>query len=587
MLSGRAAMGMDETINFKKTAAFSSNPPFRYSPDVVNLQQRMKAKLAEWRMRFMGLLCLTASAIPFVAVPEDQPRFANPILPGFHADPSICRAGDDYFIVTSSFEYFPGVPIYRSKDLVNWKQIGHVLTRKNQLNVETMYPSGGIFAPTIRHHNGTFYMITTLVGAGGGRGGNFYVTATNAAGPWSDPVWLDREGIDPSLFFDVGGKVYYTRQVDGERGYSGQQLLNLQTGKLEGERKELWRGTGGVWPEGPHLYKVDGKYYLMISEGGTSYDHMLTVARSDSPWGLFEPNPKNPILTHRHLPEHPFQAMGHGDLVETPDGWWVVFLGFRPQGGKFHHIGRETFLAPVTWEDGWPVVNGGKPIPATLPAPKLKPHPWPEEPARDEFDSARLRLAWQFVRNPVAENYSLIERSGWLRLRGSAVSLNDVDTPTFIGQPQTALNCRTATKLSFTPQATNEEAGLVLRGNDKNHCEIVVTLRDGKRVIGLRKILDGKEVEPTAFHEAPPGEIELSVKAVPLSYEFFFQPAGGKATRLGSARTRDLSTETLTAQKGAHFNFTGVYIGVFATGNGQRGSAPADFDWFEYQSLSK
>lgn len=509
--------------------------------------------------------------------------FANPILPGFHADPSICRVGDDYYLVTSTFEYFPGVPVYHSRDLVNWRQLGHVLTRKSQLNLDKLRASRGIFAPTLRYHDGTFYMITTVVGGGG----NFYVTATNAAGPWSEPVWLDRAGIDPSLFFDADGKVYYTRQVDGERGYSGQQLLNLQTGKLEGEIKELWRGTGGVWPEGPHLYKVKGKYYLMISEGGTSYDHMLTVARSDSPWGPFEPNPKNPILTHRHLPNDPFQALGHGDLVETPDGWWVTFLGFRPQGGRYHHIGRETFLAPVTWEDGWPVVNGGKPIPAVLPAPKLKPHPWPQESARDEFASPALRLCWNYLRNPVEANYSLIAKPGTLRLHGSPVTLTDVDTPTFIGQPQTALHCRAATKLSFAPQHPNEEAGLVLRGNDKNHYEIGVTQRDGVRKVFFRKVLDGKTVEPVVFTDAPADDVILSVKAESLNYRFFYQATDGKETSLGTALTREISTEKMNTQKDAGFNFTGVYIGLFATGNGQRSSVPADFDWFEYQPEQK
>ena len=374
--------------------------------------------------------------------------------------------------------------------------------------------------------------------------------------------------------------------MDGERGYSGQQLLNLQTGKLEGDIKELWRGTGGVWPEGPHLYKVNGKYYLMISEGGTSYDHMLTVARSDSPWGPFEANPKNPILTHRHLPENPFQALGHGDLVETPDGWWVTFLGFRPQGGKFHDLGRETFLAPVTWEGGWPVVNGGKPIPAVLPAPKLKPHPWPQESPRDEFDSVNLRFCWSFLRNPYEQDYSLTNRPGWLQLNGSAVTLNEKDSPTFVARRQTDFNCRAATKLSFSPQHTNEEAGLVLRGNDNNHCEVGVTLRDGKRQVFFRKILDGKIVEPVAFAELPKGDVVLSVKAQQLRYEFFYQAAGGKENSLGTARTRDLSTETLTAQKNASFNFTGVFIGLYATGNGTRSTVPADFDWFEYQPVN-
>lgn len=509
------------------------------------------------------------------------PTFSNPILPGFHADPSLCRVGDDYYLVTSSFEYFPGVPVYHSRDLLNWQQIGHVLTRKSQLKLDKMRASQGIFAPTIRHHNGTFYLITTLVSGGG----NFYVTATNAAGPWSEPVWLDRAGIDPSLFFDADGKVYYTRQVDGERGYSGQQLLNLDTGQLEGEIKQLWRGTGGVWPEGPHLYKINGKYYLMISEGGTSYDHSLTVARSDSPWGPFEANPKNPILTHKHLPNEPFQALGHGDLVETPAGWWVTFLGFRPQGGRYHHIGRETFLAPVTWEDGWPVINGGKPIPAVLPAPKLKPHHWPQEPARDEFDAPKLRLVWQYLRNPVEANYSLSAKPGSLRLLGSAVTLTNVDTPTFIGRPQTALHCRAATKLSFTPQTPNEEAGLVLRGNDRNHYEIGLTQHAETRKVFFRKVLDGKTVTPVAYLDVPAGDVVLSVKAQPLRYEFFFQAADGKEIHLGSAATRDLSTEQINTQKDTGFNFTGVYFGLFATGNGQPCAAPADFDWFEFQPL--
>jgi alpha-N-arabinofuranosidase len=520
------------------------------------------------------LLLLVLGALPNSAAAEN---FANPIIPGFHPDPSICRVGDDYYLVTSSFEYFPGVPIFQSKDLVHWRQIGHVLARESQLDLDRVYSSGGIFAPTLRYHDGTFYMITTKVG---GQGGNFYVTATNAAGPWSEPVWLDRDGIDPTLCFD-DGKVYYTRQVGGEHGYAGQQILNLETGKLEGDRKELWRGTGGVWPEGPHLYKINGKYYLMISEGGTSYNHSLTIARSDSPWGPFEPDPDNPILTHRNLPDNPFQALGHGDLVETPDGWWIVFLGFRPQGGQFHHLGRETFLAPVTWTNGWPFINGGKLIPATLPAPKLGPNPWQEEPLRDEFSAAALSPRWCYVRNPVAENYSLTERPGWLRLHGSAVTLNDEDTPTFVGRRQTYLNCSAAAKLDFQPQGTNEEAGLTLRGNERNHCDIVITLRDGKRVVGLRKILDGHLNESIVFHEIPPGEVVLSAKAAPLSYEFCCQPVGGHETSLGTARTRDLSTEILTAQKGAHFNFTGVVIGLFATGNGQASNALADFDWFE------
>ena len=505
--------------------------------------------------------------------------FTNPILLGFHADPSICRVGDDYYMVNSTFEYFPGVPVYQSRDLVNWKLIGHCLTRKSQLNLDKARSSRGIFAPTIRYHAGTFYMITTTVGAGG----NFYVTATNAAGPWSEPVWVDRAGIDPSLFFDDDGKVYFTRQVDGERGYSGQSLLNLGTGKLEGEMKELWRGTGGVWPEGPHLYKINGKYYLMISEGGTSYNHALTVARSDSPWGPFESNPNNPILTHRNRPNDPLQALGHGDLVETPDGWWVVFLGIRPQGGRYHHIGRETFLAPVTWQNGWPVINSNQPITATMRAPRLTPHPWLQLPPRDEFDAPALRLDWRYLRNPNEADYSFSERAGWLRLHGSALALTNQDTQTFIGQPQTAFDCRVVTKLSFNPQQPNEEAGLVLRGDDRNHYEIGIQLKDGKRHAFLRKVLNGKITEPVSTLEIAHDDVVLSVKATPLQYEFFCQSAQGKETSLGTAPTKSLSSETITTQN-AGMSFIGVFVGLYATGNGQRSTVPADFDWFEYRT---
>ena len=396
--------------------------------------------------------------------------FTNPVIPGFHPDPSICRVGDDYYLVNSSFEYFPGVPVFHSKDLVHWEQIGHCLTRNSQLNLKHERASGGIYAPTLRWHNGVFYMVTTLVSRG-----NFFVTATNAAGPWSEPVWLDHSGIDPSLLFDDDGTVYYSRHEGGGDGYIGQGRLDVATGKLEEPLRNVWRGTGGIWPEGPHLYKIRGKYFLMIAEGGTSYEHSVMIARSDSPWGPFEADPKNPILTHRNDPTSPIQALGHGDLVETPDGWWMVCLGIRPQGGKFHHLGRETFLAKVNWpDDGWPTTA---PVELTMVAPKLPEHVFKPAPARDEFNGKQLGLQWNYLRNPNEQDYSLTERRGWLRLRGSAVTLNVADSPTFIGRRQSDLNCAAATRLEFQPQSTNEEAGLVLRGNDKFHCEIGLVLR--------------------------------------------------------------------------------------------------------------
>jgi xylan 1,4-beta-xylosidase len=503
--------------------------------------------------------------------------FQNPIISGFHPDPSICRVGDDYYLVNSSFEFFPGVPIFHSQDLVHWRQIGYCLTRKSQLNLDQARASGGIYAPTLRYHNGTYYMITTLVDAGG----NFFVMATNPAGPWSEPVWVDHDGIDPSLFFDEDGTVYYTRHEGMGDGYIGQAKINLQTGKLDGDLKEVWRGTGGIWAEGPHLYKIKGKYFLMIAEGGTSYDHRVTIARSDSPWGPFVSNPKNPILTHRNRSDSPLQALGHADLVETPDGWWLVCLGIRPQGGQFHHVGRETYLAPVTWSaDGWPLVNGNGTLETNMTAPRLPQHLWEKEPARDEFNPPALGLQWNFLRNPYAADYSLTERPGWLRLNGSAVTLNDQDSPALAGRRQTDLACRASTRLSFNPQHENEEAGLVVRGNEKNHYEIGITLKDGKRQVFFRKTLDGKTIEPVPYEEIGAGDVVLSVAASPLAYEFSCSPAKGAAKKLGTALTRDLSSETIGG-------FTGVFMGLYATGNGQKSTRPADFDWFEYRPAEK
>lgn len=517
------------------------------------------------------------SSMPALSSPKQPETFQNPVIPGFYPDPSICRAGDDYYIVNSTFEYFPGVPVMHSKDLVHWQLIGYCLTRKSQLPLDKMRSSGGIYAPTIRYHNGTFYMITTNVDAGG----NFYVTAKNPAGPWSEPVWLDKSGMDPSLFFDDDGKVYYTRHEGQGDGYIAQRMLNLEKGEFEGPLKKIWGGAGGVWVEGPHLYKINGKYFLMVSEGGTSYDHRVTVARSDSPWGPFESDPNNPILTHRDLPNHPIQVTGHADITETPDGWWLVCLGVRPQGGRFHHIGRETFLAPVAFnKDGWPVVNGNRPIEFTMPAPKLPQHTWSKELARDNFDSKTLALKWNYLRNPVESDYSLTERPGYLRLYGSDVNMSDQNSPTFVGQRQTDFNCVASTQLKFDPNSENEEAGLVARQDDRHHYEIAVTLKDGKRQVLLRKTVKGKLTEPVKYADIGPGPVILSIKASPLSYEFSCQSADGSRQVIGTALTKDLSVEMIGFDYG--MCFTGVYFGMYATGNGQKCSTPADFDWFEY-----
>ena len=267
-------------------------------------------------------------------------QYTNPIIPGLYPDPSICRVGDDYYLVTSSFEYFPGVPLFHSKDLVNWRQIGHCLTTERQLPLGNAGSSGGIYAPTIRHHDGWFYMVTTNVSGIG----NFLVRSEQPAGPWSDPIPVMQEGIDPSLFFDEDGRVYY-QFANHSRIY--QCEIDISSGSLLTESRLIWKGTGGAYPEAPHLYKINGLYYLIIAEGGTEYGHMVTIARSDSPYGPYEACPHNPILSHRSL-NSSIHATGHADLVQAHDGsWWAVFLGIRPVSYPFrHHLGRELFWRP-------------------------------------------------------------------------------------------------------------------------------------------------------------------------------------------------------------------------------------------------
>ena len=298
----------------------------------------------------------------------------NPIMPGFFPDPSICAVGDDFYLVNSTFSYFPGLPILHSKDLAHWEQIGNALNRTSQLPLPNSGHSQGLFAPTIRYHEGLFYLICTNVSWGG----NFIVTATNPEGPWSDPYYLEgADGIDPSLFFDDDGRCYYIGTHPNKDGcrYNGDyfiwiQELDLKTMKLTGEKKDVWNGAmrNICWPEGPHIYKKDDYYYIMHAEGGTGPEHAVTVARSKDIWGPYENCFCNPILTHRHLGQaYPIKYVGHGDLVETKNGeWYMVMLAVRPYAdttsenlGFYTTMGRETFFARVTWENGWPVVNPG------------------------------------------------------------------------------------------------------------------------------------------------------------------------------------------------------------------------------------
>jgi xylan 1,4-beta-xylosidase len=499
-------------------------------------------------------------------------RYDNPILQGCYPDPSICRVGEDYYLVTSTFCYFPGVPIFHSRDLVHWRQLGHVLTKPEQLPLNDADNIRGIYAPTLRYHDGLFYVVTTNMDMHK----HFYVSTSDPAGVWSDPVWLDGGGIDPSLFFDEDGRVYFT-WTDLTSIY--QCEIDLDTGRHLTAPSVIWTGSGGSYPEGPHLYKINGLYYLMIAEGGTEYGHMETIARSASPNGPFESCPRNPILTHRHRSRNLIQGTGHADLIQAHDGsWWVVFLAFQQmmQYRYYHHLGRETFLAPVTWDEaGWPVINGSGTVDLIMDPPTLPAHPWPTDSTRDEFDTPGLGMSWNFLGSPPTNACSLTERPGWLRLKGSALTLTNPGFPVFVGRRQQHFNCTISTLLDFSPSQDGQEAGLSVYMNHQHHYEIAVVRENGTHMVIVRRRI-GTLSAVVARQNIPVSPVCLKIQADRTHYTFSFVSGTLDEVTLAEGETHYLSSEVAGG-------FTGIYLGMYVTGNGNAALEPADFDWFDYQ----
>lgn len=445
-----------------------------------------------------GLSKLTNSAIYGGTIMKYQ----NPVISGFHPDPSVCRAGEDFYLVNSSFEYFPGIPVYHSKDLVHWEQIGHCLTRNSQVTLPLGAPNClGIYAPTIRYYNGTFYCIVTNVG--GPRSGNFYVKTKDIYGEWSEPVFFEFGGIDPSLFFDDDGKVYYCGTDEGVFICE----VDIETGKTIGEKHyDAWAGTGANNPEGPHLYKIDGWYYLMMAEGGTELCHMESIARSRSVYGPYEECPHNPVLTNRGT-ELPIKAIGHADLVDDVNGnWWAVCLGIRPNKYPFvHTMGRETMLVPVRFVDGWPVmgVNGHVPPEMEVEAlpdggaesiagcDKKAEYYIPGSRVDDDFSGSRLHPSWNYIYNPVDldsisgklddTSRMISPGEGGLRLMGNEARLCEDEKKAILVRRQEHFNFTAEAEFECSP-AENEETGLCIYMNPRHHYEAFFTERNGKNV---------------------------------------------------------------------------------------------------------
>ncbi|GAB2879890.1 glycoside hydrolase family 43 protein [Streptomyces mayteni] len=504
--------------------------------------------------------------------------YQNPVIGGFHPDPSVVRVGEDYYLACSSFEYFPGVPLFHSRDLVHWRQLGNVLDRPSQLRLPPGTPaSAGIYAPTLRHHEGRFWLITTVVGAGG----TFLVHAERPEGPWSDPVWIDLPGIDPDLAWDEDGSCWCAFSDGGIRV----ARIDPRSGAvLEGPRP-LWSGTGLKYPEAPHLYRIDDWWYLLLAEGGTERGHAVSIARGRSPRGPFEPAPANPILTHGAT-DRPIQSTGHADLVSAADGtWWLVLLATRPHGytPNFHVLGRETFLTPVRWADGWPAVG---PVEERHPAPAAW-HPPAPEPVRDDFDTPALAPRWVSPRERPDGAWSLTARPGWLRLTATGSAL-DRARHTLVGRRQQHPDCRVRVRMD----PGSATAGLVVRLDEAHHYALEVAEGEARVVARV-----GPLSQCVARRPVPPGPLTLLLDirtrdvlppSVTGAWQAAGEPLGVRATgpdTLGfSVLPADAETPVPLAELDGRYlstevatGFTGRVIGMYAT----HGSA--DFDWFDYE----
>jgi xylan 1,4-beta-xylosidase len=484
-----------------------------------------------------------------------QTQYLNPILAGFHPDPSICRVNDDYYLINSSFWYFPGIPIFHSKDLINWTQIGYVLDRPSQFS--SMRPadvSRGIFAPAISYHDGLFYVITTMAEGDG----NFYVTAKDPAGPWSDPHWLPSvDGIDPAFFFDDDGRAYIINCAPPPNNkplYEGHRTIRIHefditTGKTKPGQKILVNGGTDlskhpVWCEGPHLFKRNNIYYLIAAEGGTGDAHSEVVFQSNSIEGPFTPYKNNPILSQRQLlPDRPdpVTCAGHADFVETQAGeWWAVFLACRPYEGTLYNTGRETFLLPVQWENNWPtILANDQVVPRVVQKPNLPSQPDPKFPTHgsftwtDNFNTPELNLHWNFLRAPKEQWYSLNETPNSLFIAPRPIALTSFENPSFIACRQQHADFTATTTIAINPTTTSCDAGLVAFQNESHYFFLGTRITSAQaREVFLEEVAHRSQTQnhpiPAKILATAPlpqgsNQIELKIQANGRHYSFDYR----------------------------------------------------------------
>ena len=535
----------------------------------------------------------------------------NPILPGFNPDPSIVRVGDDYYIATSTFEWFPGVQIHHSRDLVHWRLLTRPLTRASQLNLIGDPDSCGVWAPCLTYADGLFWLIytdvkrygrTTVGGAAGASLRDFHnylVTCPTIDGAWSDPVYLNSSGFDPSLFHDSDGKKYLLNQLwdfrPGKNRFNGivLQEYSVAERRLIGRRENIFAGTALGLTEAPHLYRRDGYYYLLTAEGGTAWGHAVTMARSRSLAGPYELHPDGPILTSRHRPDVELQRAGHADLVDTPHGeTYLVFLCGRPLRNRGRcTLGRETAIQPMTWgADGWLRTTDGQGLAqTTAPAPLgLAPHPFPALPVREHFADtpAKLPLAFQWLRSPYPDElFSLTARPGHLRLYGRE-SIGSPFRQSLVARRQQAHCYSAATAIEFEPEHYQQTAGLVCYYNSAKFHYLYVSHDEtlGKHLRVMSCVPDSPQTDSfTPPIALPPGtRLELRVEVDHERLLFAFRVEGRDPAWQWLPQVFDASILSDEATAPGAPNFTGAFVGV-ACQDTAGTARPADFDWFEYR----
>lgn len=543
--------------------------------------------------------------------------FNNPVIKGGYPDPSVCRVGDWYYLVSSSFSYFPGLPVFRSKDLVHWEQICNAISRTEQLDFRNCAISEGLWAATIRYNKGMFYIINTLDVEGRTSRFNYIITAKDPAGPWSKAVIIDgADGIDPSLYFDEEGRIWYCSNMVPEKTlFPAQKQIYLceidpETLQFLGERTIIYDASvdNSQFMEGPHIYHIGDMYYLMTACGGTQTNHCINIGRSKSLFGPYEPCPRNPIVTNRNLPiinKLGVAVTGHGDLVQTQNGeWYMVLLGIRPYEAEVDdydkylpriwirtpdrnrkaqfNIGREVFLVPMAWDyDGWPIVdNENGMVNLQERYPNLPEYHFPLQTRIDNFEDMELDMQWCMRRPADHVFYSLKERRGFLRMKLLPVKMEDQETPAMLVRRQQHNDFQAAVSMEFEPKFEEEEAGMAILQNERFGYLVVKHRTEKGTCAACYKIANGiREL----LAEAPvgPGRIYLAIKGGVGSYSFYYGTSEKQMCPL-IERADGKLLSTLVAD-----GYVGTYLGMYASAGGRITENYADFDWFRYEIIEQ